>query len=215
MINLRRLTFNVSPPCRDEIDLDLDLDGIWRQICTAPVGSPYLEYAGELLAEEPLEATNCTHCRYYSTGNCFLHSDTSASCFFKWPVPDPLSIAACIDDIFDLMLPMTDLQMAHVLDFRLLRLYMCTGEIIAQDVFFLPRVETFLENLDRLQAQMFDLLRLTAVGIRVPSFRLLVRPLARTLLFHNQVSSPPTDRASGQMLLDPAFFVHNLIANYR
>ncbi|KAJ5100904.1 hypothetical protein N7456_006956 [Penicillium angulare] len=215
MINLRRPTFNFSHPCRDEIDLDLDLDEIWRQICTMSAGPPYVEYDGELLTEEPLEAANCPHCRYYSTVNCFLHSESSASCFFEWPRPDSLSTAACIDEIFDLMLPRRDLQMAHVLEFRLLRLDPHTGETIAQDIFFLPRVETFLENPHRLQAQIFDILRLTAVGIRVPSFRLLVRPLARALAFHGEVSSPRTDRASVRMLLDPALFVQNLTANYR
>ncbi|KAJ5267234.1 hypothetical protein N7478_010250 [Penicillium angulare] len=59
MINLRRLTFNVSQPCRDEIDLDLDLDEISRGICTVSAGPPDVESDGELLTEEPSEATNC------------------------------------------------------------------------------------------------------------------------------------------------------------
>ncbi|KAJ5267800.1 hypothetical protein N7478_010608 [Penicillium angulare] len=211
MINLRRLTFNVSQPCRDEIDLDLDLDEISRGICTVSAGPPDVESDGELLTEEPSEATNC----HSSTTDCLLYSDSSASFFFGWPGPNPLSIAASIDEMFHLMLPMSDLQMAHVLEFRLLRLDPCTGEMIAQDIFLLPRVETFLENLHRLQAQIFDILRLIAMEIRVPSFRLLVRPLARALPFHAQVSSPWTDHASGRMLLDPACFVHRLITNYR
>lgn len=205
---------STRPPRRDG-DLDLDLHDIWRESAAVPAVPPCLGTDSQDPAEKPPNLPACHSCKPCHI-EYFFRTHASDRFPFEWLGPDPLSPATRADELFFTVLASCLPRSVSFLEFRLVRVDPATEETIAENLFFLPRVETVMGNLRRLQVQMLEIIHRPTVGTNVPFFRLLLRPFVENPLCRGEWARLPyMEHATGGLLLDSTFFVQNLVLNYR
>jgi hypothetical protein len=102
---------------------------------------------------------------------------------FGWTGPDPLSPHTSADDIFLFKSAFLLLEQIQWVKFQFCRYITRTGEVVEEYPFFLPRVESILGNLTRVQGQIRDIIsRQDSRGALAGShFQLCIWPLSDTM----------------------------------
>ncbi|KAJ5982306.1 hypothetical protein N7451_012406 [Penicillium sp. IBT 35674x] len=92
--------------------------------------------------------------------------------------------------------------------------YQVTGDMSGEHMFFLPRMETVMGNLRRVRGQMLDIIAQSPAGSRPFRFQLSLWPRMDPLPYssHSVLSSLAT--LPTMPILDPSFFVNNMVGNY-
>jgi hypothetical protein len=202
---------------RLDIDFDLDLHAIWRESSFIPAPPPCLCADKEDIG---LDCPNGLKCVAHegqgsSLVECFFHPDYDNQSGFKWTGPDPLSLATQADDLFLYMSAFFLFEEVFWVELRLARFHQLTGETVGEHLFFLPRVETAIGNLRRVRGQILDIISLVTVGTMPTSFQLSLWPRTEPLPYSGHSTLSPLATLPTTPSLDPSFFVHNLLENYK
>ena len=134
---------------------------------------------------------------------------------FKWTGPDPLSTSTQASDLFLYMSAFTFPKEVHWVEFQLVRLNRKSGERIGEHLFFLPRVETATWNLRRVRGQLLDTISWHGIGAIGTGFRLSLWPRMEPLPHPTHLTLPSLVALPTKVSLDPRFFVHNILGNYK
>lgn len=194
--------------------LDLDVETLWSDFPDAPTPPPPLA-ASQWLSmtpsyEKPLPGSESE----YFIESIFYPSYESKN-GFSWPGPDPLSYGTSADDIFLYASAFLLLERVNWLEFRLCSLN-GVNEVTDQFLFFVPRFESILGNLNRVRAQIYDVI-IQQDRIQRPGpgrFQLLIYPRqeAGPVMVTRSVAPPLNSHPSfTSSSLDPVFFVHNIV----
>ncbi|CAG8217133.1 unnamed protein product [Penicillium nalgiovense] len=103
----------------------------------------------------------------------------------------------------------------HWIEFRLVRFDRKSSESTGEHLFFLPRVETALGNLCRVRGQLLDTIFWHDFGAIGTNFRLSLWPRMEPLPHSGHLTLPSLVALSTTVSLDPRFFVHNILDNYK
>ncbi|CAG8275527.1 unnamed protein product [Penicillium olsonii] len=200
-----------------ECDLDLDLHAIWHECFGIPTPPPCL--ATESDNSRQISSDKDESAGYETQGSsvieCFLHPTYDKPSAFKWMGPDPLSMSTQASDIFFYMSAFAFPNEVHWVEFRLVRFDRKSGESTGEHLLFLPRVETATWNLRRLRGQLLDTISWHGLGITDTSFRLSLWPRMEPLPHPTQLTLPSLVALPTKVSLDPMFFVHNILGNYK
>jgi hypothetical protein len=101
------------------------------------------------------------------------------------------------------------------IEFRLVRFDRKSGESTGEHLFFLPRVETATWNLRRVRRQLLDTISWHEFGPKDTSFRLSLWPRMEPLPHSSHLTLPSLAALPTTVSLDPRFFVHNILGNYK
>lgn len=198
-------------------DFDLDLHAIWRESSCIPAPPPCLCADHEDLGLDVLIESNSEahEGQGFPLVECFFHPNNDYHSGFKWTGPDPLSFATQADDLFLYMSAFFLLKEVYWVELRLARFHQLTGETVGEHLFFLPRVETAMGNLRRVRGQIVDIISLATLGATPPFFRLSLWPRTDPLPYSGHSTLSPLATLPTMPSLDPSFFVHNLLENYK
>ncbi|KAJ5117620.1 hypothetical protein N7448_011252 [Penicillium atrosanguineum] len=169
----------MNDPVQEGSDFDLELHAIRREssgIQTTPPPCLTTDRASSGLASLDLAAPAGYEEQGPSLVKHFFHSNREDLSGFEWTGPDPLSVSTQSEDIFRFMSGFLLTEEIHWVEFRLARLDQITGDMIGEHRFFLPRVESAMENLCRTWQQILIIISQTAVRSMASSFRLSLWP---------------------------------------
>ena len=199
-----------------DYDLDLDLHAIWHESSGIPTPPPCLATD----PDDPRQVLNKVDpAGYEAQGSslieCLFYPNRDSLPGFKWTGSDPLSISTQASDIFLYMSALLFPKDVHWIEFRFSRFDRTSGETIGEDLFFLPRVETALENLCRVRRQLLDTITWHAVSATGTSFRLSLWPRMESLPYSSLSTYSPLTALPPTLSLDPRIFVHDISGNYK
>jgi len=197
-----------------ESDFDLDLDAIWRESSGIPTPPPCLaaDHGDYDLGRLPQSVRNDALPPLLV--ECFFHPNRDDASGFKWTGPDPLAASTQPEDIFLHLSAFCLSEQIHWVEFRLTRLDQVTGDMIGEHMFFLPRMETVMGNLRRVRGQMLDIIAQSPAGSRAFRFQLSLWPRMEPLPYSSHSVLSPLATLPTMPILDPSFFVHNVVGNY-
>jgi phage tail protein X len=101
------------------------------------------------------------------------------------------------------------------IEFRLVRFDRESGESTGEHLFFLPRIEPTTWNLRRVRGQLLDAIFWHGFGATGTSFRLSLWPRMEPLPQSSHLTLPSLAALPTTVPLDPSFFVHNILGNYK
>jgi hypothetical protein len=108
------------------------------------------------------------------------------------------------------------LEQVHWLEFRLCGLNE-VNEVAEQFLFFVPRFETILGNLNRVKAQIQDVIMRQDHGAVKCRFQLHIYPRQESGFMMPTISAVPLQNnhpALAASVLDPGFFVQNIVRGF-
>ena len=197
--------------------MDIDLHAIWHESSGIPTPPPCLATDPSDLWQDLLGKVD--HAGYETQGpsliECLFYPNPDSLSGFKWTGPDPLTNSTRADDIFLDMSALLFPKEVYWIESRFVRFDRTSDETIGEDLFFLPRVETALENLCRVRRQLIETITWHAVGAPGTSFRLSLWPRTESLPYSSPSTHYPLTALPPMLSLDPRFFVHNISGNYR
>ena len=103
----------------------------------------------------------------------------------------------------------------HWVEFRLVRFDRKSGESTGEHLFFLSRVETTTWNLRRIRGQLLDTISWHGIGTIGTRFRLSLWPRMEPLPHPTHLTLPSLAALPTKVSLDPMFFVHSILGNYK
>ncbi|CAG7975626.1 unnamed protein product [Penicillium salamii] len=118
-------------------------------------------------------------------------------------------------DLFLYMSAFTFPNELHWVEFRLVHFDRKSGESAGEHLFFLPQVETATWNLRRVRGKLLDAIFGHEFGAIDISFRLSLWPRMEPLPHSTHLTLPSLVALPTKVSLDPMFFVHNILGNYK
>ncbi|KAF3004436.1 hypothetical protein E8E15_000345 [Penicillium rubens] len=202
----------IGSPVLLDCHLDLDVESLWREFDDIPTPPPSLA-TGHGLPRHQSSKTPDTD----STAPiaCFFHSTYEDKISYVWPGPDPLSPDTCADDTFHHISVYLLEEKINWVDFRLCRLTKQSRDLIEQYPFCLSRTESISGSLAWMREQVQEIMcRHNAT--RCCSFQLHMCPRQEEMpdLITNDMESQSIP-AANLLILDPQFFVRNIVENFR
>ncbi|KAJ5642600.1 hypothetical protein N7490_006600 [Penicillium lividum] len=203
----------IESPVSLDCHLDLDVESLWREFDDLPTPPPSLATGHGSSRHQSSELPLIDSPALIS---CIFHSTYEDKIPYVWPGPDPVSAETCADDIFNyISAHLLEAQM-HWIDFRLCRLTkQQSGDLIEQYQFCLPRNESISGNLAWMREQIQEIIcRHNAT--RCYSFQLHMCPRQEEMpdFITNDMESQSIP-AADLLMLDPQFFVQNIVENFR
>jgi hypothetical protein len=194
---------------------DLDPTTIWSEFPDAPAPPPLLA-AGYGLSAPPsydefppgAETPDFVEVIFYPS----YESETG----FSWPGPDPLHHGTSADDIFLYASAFLLLEQVHWLELRLCGLNE-VNEVTEQFLFFVPRFETVLGNLNRVKGQIHDVITRQGHGPSKRRYQLHIYPWQESGFIMATRSAVPilnNHPTLAVSILDPQFFVQNIVGGF-
>ncbi|CAG8012188.1 unnamed protein product [Penicillium nalgiovense] len=183
----------------NDYDMDLDLHAIRHESSSIPTPPPCLATDPNNLWQDLLGKVD--HAEYETQGSFLIeflfYTNLDSLSSFKWTGPDPLSNSTQASDILLHMSGLLFPKDVYWIEFRFVRFDRTSGETVAEDLFFLPRVETALGNLCRIRRQLLDTITWHAVRATCTSFRLSLWPRMVSLPYlslstHSSLTAPDT-----------------------
>lgn len=219
LVGTRIMTRNLHTHIRSFLDrhLDLDLATLWSEFPDAPTPPPSLA-AGHGFSITPSYDNAPLGAERPHFIESIFYPSYESECGFSWPGPDPLSHGTSADDIFLYVSAFLLLEPIHWLEFRLCKLN-GVNEVTEECLFFVPRFETILGNLNRVRVQIHKVIarhgHMKSTEHR--RFQLLIYPrqeAASGLITRSVV--PPLCNHPGltASMLDPGFFVQNIVGDF-
>jgi hypothetical protein len=197
---------------------DLDLEEFWNDFADAPTPPPCLA-SGQGFPT----TSSCEKAPQRAERPPFIefifYPSFESECGFTWPGPDPLSCETSADDMFLYMSTFLLSEQIHWLEFRLCKLN-DANDVTEQFLFFVPRFETILGNINRVRGQIHDIISWQDEHIRSfkqRHFQLLIYPrqeYASAFVTGNIVPALCNHPALTVPVLDPGFFVQNIIGGF-
>jgi hypothetical protein len=200
-----------------EYDLDLDLYAIWQESSGIPTPPPCLatdfEHPRQILSDESEPAG------YETSGppsiECFFRPTYDKLSAFKWTGPDPLSMSTQASELFLYVSTFAFPHEVHWIEFRLAHFDRNSSESTEEHLFFLPRVGTATWNLRQVRGQLLDKISRNGIGAIGTRFRLSLWPRMEPLPHPTHLALPSPVAPPTKVSLDPRFFVHNIMGNYK
>ncbi|KAJ5203011.1 hypothetical protein N7449_005090 [Penicillium cf. viridicatum] len=198
-------------------DLDLDLPAIWQESSDIPTPPPCLATDSDNPRRILSDGGEPVGCGTLGSSliECLFHPTYDKLSAFKWTGLDPLSMFTQASDMFLYMSAFAFPKEVQWIEFRLIRFDRKFGEITGEHLFFLPRVETVTWNLRRVRGQLLDTISWHEFGATGTSFRLSLWPRMEPLPHSSHLTIPPLAALPTTVSLDPRFFVHNILGNYK
>ncbi|CAG8875842.1 unnamed protein product [Penicillium salamii] len=200
-----------------DCDLDLDLHAIWQECPGIPTPPPCL--ATESDNSRQILSDTGEPTGYETSGSSLIeflfHPTYDKLSAFKWTGPDPLSLSTQASDLFLYMSSFAFPKEVHWVEFRLVRFDRKSGESTGEHLFFLPRVETATWNLRRLREQLLDTISWHGIGAIGTRFRLSLWPRMEPLPHPTHLTLPSLVALPTKVSIDPRFFLHNILGNYK
>ncbi|CAG8256986.1 unnamed protein product [Penicillium olsonii] len=200
-----------------DCDLDFDLHAIWQDSSGIPAPPPCLatdfEHHRQILSNE--SEPEGYEIQGSSMIECCLHPTYDKLSAFKWMGPDPLSMSTQASDMFFYMSAFAFPIEVHWIEFRLVRFDRKTGESTGEHLFLIPRIQTATWNLHRVRVELLDTISRHGIGAIGTGFRLSLWPRMEPSPHSTHLTLPPLVALPTKVSLDPRFFVHNILGNYK
>lgn len=199
---------------------DIDLESLWAEFDDIPSAPPSIgsdNDSHDTILPYNRQAFYAPTIATSTRVECFFEAGTSAGRYSFWTGPDLLCPHTCADDLFLYISTFLLLDDFQWLEFRLSKLHAATGEVLAQYLFFLPRIESLLGNLRRTREQIEDVLSQATFGEHANyRFQLIIRPILESNYYRTEIEKsclfPCSVRALS--MLEPRYIVKNIVENF-